>query len=428
MKPAILVDKVYALGRDNDEQTQLQFSGFVTLHEKIPQPQDIAEARNLERILEFLRSGIAKRKEMTTGGEPKPADIIAYRCGNIFQHDLPWARTFWKHFLESELCGSEHVPCSLCGNRGPVLRILPFSLKLFDQTCPIMAVNTDQQKSFGSRGKEQLQNAPVCLTCAGSAHQVLQLLVRYGERGIGPNAVVIARDDSPSRSQPLRNQLAVFWTKIGSPLNASGSNSETADDDHLVTGPEAATRLTFGYQNLLDTGPPPEDAQMSTLLSVPWVAKSEARLQFDAFNFAVLSPNKSRLVLREWMELDIEQVQNHIGEYVASARIMHPDGIGVWFPPVPALLDALHAPKSDGRLDDRRSNDPHLFRALLRCVFRGEPPPRDADTSGAPVSNSRSPDRRLQAAGFAADESRRLPKTCAYTWTNKRGPTFYGNT
>ena len=65
---------------------------------------------------------------------------------------------------------------------------------------------------------------------------------------------------------------------------------------------------------------------MRDLLRKPWLGgKAATSLQDDAFFFAVLSPNKSRLVLREWMELGVEQVRGNLADYVSAARIIHPD-------------------------------------------------------------------------------------------------------
>ena len=193
-------------------------------------PDDCDQAKAMKKIVVFLGQPRTAREAAVAAAKSnlKADDVVAYRCGDVFQHDLPWARQSWKQYLEQHLCEKNVAACALCGELRPTLRILPYSLRLFGQSCPIVAVNTKEQPAFASREKEQLANAPTCFECIGTVQQVLQHLVRYGDNGVGRNAIVLARDDSPKKTQPLRNQLAVFWTKR---TTAPALRDDDNDDD-----------------------------------------------------------------------------------------------------------------------------------------------------------------------------------------------------
>lgn len=355
----------------------------------------IALARKAEDHLPDLLDGVTTALEQLPNAirsTPKPSDQVAVRLRGQRLTDNAKVAAFWVDVLKQK-SGAAAGTCSACGEEKPVQRLFPGDITLFSERgVKLMSVDTESDdklardsrglpqkitSAFSSRGCLQLRNSPICLDCASLAVQLCRCLIQGHHRSAtGRNFSVLARDDSPSRSQPLRNQLAVFWTRAAP---EPPPPVDSADEDCPLTGPEseAATRLVLKPQDAPDDGPPPEDGQMRDLLRKPWSGgKAATSLQTNAFYFAVLSPNKTRLVIREWMQLGVEEIRTNLAGYISATRIIHPELGFVWFPPLPALLDALQPPKADTSSGEgRRANDPHLLRDLLRCAFRGETPP-----------------------------------------------------
>jgi CRISPR-associated protein Csd1 len=116
------------------------------------------------------------------------------------------------------------------------------------------------------------------------------------------------------------------------------------------------------------------------LLEAPFVGGQDtAKLATNRFYLAVLSPNKSRLVVREWLETDIGPACRSIDRYMEALQIVYPDGRGVWWPPLPTILEALRLYTS---VKQREKEGPRLpalgpdvTGKLIRCIYTGTPPP-----------------------------------------------------
>jgi CRISPR-associated protein Csd1 len=123
--------------------------------------------------------------------------------------------------------------------------------------------------------------------------------------------------------------------------------------------------------NVVLSPPPAEIGQMKSLLGIPWSPERAAlKLDDNSFYLAVLSPNKSRLVVREWVEESVATVIEKMSAFVDAASITDSDGTEVVFPTIPRMLEALKPLKSRNT-----GIDTNLARGLLRTAYRGFPPP-----------------------------------------------------
>lgn len=414
IKPNLFVDNArYALGLAEGGAADEEFKSFRKLHEMAletllrleeSQGTDVAERkeakRELNTILAYLRlsaeerkqrlehaerdeasqprSGVKTkkvRKEETKAKLPNAGDVVALTTTKRFPFDGEFARLYWMEHLQQE-CSGEMGICSICGGKEtkPLLRILPFKVRLFGERCPILSVNTDEQQSFGSLGKGQLANSPICVECAGKADHLLKTLAQLDkddegkEKSSGRHAVVLARD----QKQALGNQIAVFWTKelTKAPLEDRGQ----------IEFEDLAKVPIEEFEDLPADAAPVMAGQVRALLKAPFaVAKEDSNLPSNRFCLAVLSPNKSRLVVREWLETDIESVRENIRRYLDAVQIVHPDGRDVWWPPVPALIQALRSytsTRQKGKEGPRvPALGPDVMRKLIRCIYTGTPPP-----------------------------------------------------
>jgi len=371
-KPALFVDRaayVFGLREKGEIDTDaLEHRGFLKLLKEACLETAEPEAAV---ILDFLRdrwalgapaskSESVVRLRERVSREVKPKDLVALRAGGkVFPFETPSARSFWADHLEQACCKGVGF-CAICGAKRPLMRILPWQVSLFGYSCPISSFNRD---AFCSFDKKQTDNSPMCFPCASKASQFLQYLVQQHLDQDSRHSAVLSKDESKGEGKaPLRNQLAVFWLKHDIRQTA-GRGGGMIDLGFLLKAPlDAKPALT---------PPPAEVGQMKSLLNMPWNPERAAlRLDDNSFYLAVLSPNKSRLVLREWIEETARTVVEKMSAFVDAASITNSDGTAVVFPTIPRMLEALKPSKSGNA-----GIDTNLARGLLRTAYRGLPPP-----------------------------------------------------
>jgi CRISPR-associated protein Csd1 len=406
LKAALLVDRAsYALGvTDGDsgkeESSAMVHQAFKDLLKRYANERGDAEAT---RILEFLNeprvaagsaspgasltpeSGARAAFWQRVAKEVKPGQLVAFRSDSAtYPFERPAAHRFWEQLL-GDSCTEGGITCAVCGLTARGMRILPWQISISGYSCPICSFN---RPAFESFGKKQTANAPLCFACASRSSQVLQHLVNSET-----HRRLIARDDSKGTGKsPLKNQVAIFWLRERAQLQDPSDPSVTIDLEEELGRP--LTALPAGAP------PPPAISQLDRLLSLPWQGGRDAlNISKSSFYLAILSPNKSRLVVREWMEASIESAWKNLAEYERALRIIDPEGDQRWPPPIGAILAAL---KPEGV--ESAAIDTGMLRGLLRTAYLGYSPP--AALLAKAVGRFRIPDRRLDAAA-GADAVRR---------------------
>ncbi len=321
--------------------------------------------------------------------EAKANDLCAFQT-----EQQPWptdnekVQSFWSEYMAERLAEDEQQ-CVICRQTKPITRILPFKVTLIEGTDQVQltSFNLDafqslgktslavQEREGGEKRKERRAgaNAAICYSCASTAGQVLKHLVtleknKEGEKSSGRHAVVLGRD----KKQALGNQIAVFWTKQQTQFQAKGG--ERKDFEYLVKVPLEE------FDKIPEDSQPVKAGQVRDLLDAPFVGGTNiTTLPLNHFYLAVLSPNKSRLVVREWLEENIGKTRGNIKRYLDAVQIVHPDGRGVWWPPLTAMLEALQSytsVKQKGKEGPRvPAQSPEMTRKLIRCIYTGTPPP-----------------------------------------------------
>jgi len=391
LKPALLVDKAaYALGMRKNRRLDancIEHRGFRSLIEGLN-----AESpdRELTQILAFFRrfhddaddEMDPLRSQITR--DVKPNEVIAFRAGAAnFPFESSSAHAFWRRQLEHDY-RLHDAQCCCCGEVGPILRILPWQVSFAGHSCPIASFNKPAFKSFC---RDQTANSPLCFPCASRGTRVLQHLLNSEM-----HHRVLTRDESPGEAKmPLRNQYAVFWLKEQAAVNDGGAQIDLEEIFALPLGPKGED----------SAGPPPDPGHIRRLYGLPFSASGAAlHLDKNRFYVAVISPNKSRLVLRDWIDESVERVVASLAAYDVARTIQSSDGKGEWRPAIPSMLDALKPWKSKSA-----SNDANLVRALLRTAYQGSPPP--VELLEAAVLRFRIPDRAQNGREEVELESRR---------------------
>jgi len=360
VKPSLLVDKAsYALGLREGNRIQrdsLEHEGFKGLLRKAAEATGDAE---IKAICEFLDqhwavgSGALEKRVLS---EVRPQEIVAFRAEpSRFPFETDAVRCFWAEHLRGEYPQASAY-CAVCGKQAPVVRILPWKIRLFKAyRCPISSFN---KRAFDSFGKRQTANSPLCFDCASAASTTLQHLVN-SER----NKRELARDESKGQGRsPLRNQLAVFWLKQ-SPEVEGAQGELSLDIEALLAEPigDVSGR----------PGPSADLTQVYKLYGVAWSADASAlNIDRNRFYLAVLSPNKSRLVVREWIDTSIGEVVRRLGMYDVARTIIAPDGGGMGRPTIAEIVSAL---KPWGAKS--ASGEANLVRGLVRTAYLGAAAP-----------------------------------------------------
>jgi CRISPR-associated protein Csd1 len=357
VKASLLVDKAsYALGLS--EQKTIDTSSREHAAFKDILRSAVAETHEfgIAVALEFLDHHWGRNQgplEERVIAKVDPRDIVAFRSDpSSYPFDCPSLKSFWRGYLRTGY-SAERTCCCVCGRQSPVLRTLPWKVEIFKiYKCALSSFN---KSAFTSFGKEQTANSPLCFDCGATASSVLQYLV-----GSERHTRVLARDESRGAGKaPLRNQLAVFWLQESPGIGGGGE---------LDFDLEAALAEPITAEH---DGPPPDPSHVDALYGLPW-RESASGLQIarNRFYVAVLSPNKSRLVLREWIATSLDAVCRVLKQYDAARTIVSVDGHSVDRVAVQDMLWALRPWKSRSASDSA-----NIVRGLVRTAYTGTPPP-----------------------------------------------------
>lgn len=346
LKPYLLMDDGrYVLGipeTGKDEVATLAHSGFVRLVELAAQRTGDP---NLGQVLAFLRQPVPDEFRNRIG----PGDDVTFRTvEGDYLVDREAIRQFWAEYLAEDLIAPDPAMCAVCGERGAILQLMPGEIVVMGQKCQITSFNL---AAFTSFGKEQTTNAPVCYRCASAAVSALNHLIRSPQ-----HHATAAREIGKGQPHPIRNQLAVFWLREP----ARETNSElTIDWEAAMTAVLEEPRP----QEDADT-PPPDLAQVDALVRLPWTSDDRVmRLSENSFHLAVLSANKTRLVVRDWIVISLADLKDNLRAFLQAQRIVGPMGESARAFPIAALTEALE------------TTDPGDTRGLLRCAYLGQRPP-----------------------------------------------------
>ena len=120
---------------------------------------------------------------------------------------------------------------------------------------------------------------------------------------------------------------------------------------------------------------------LTALLESPWYCRGSevSQVNTTGFYFAILSPNKSRLAIREWLETTIDSVKKTLVDYRQALSIINLQTGELVVPPLRAILQSLRNPSSkrNKRKEEPRlaEIEPELLRQLIRCMYQSAKPP-----------------------------------------------------
>jgi len=365
LKPYLLLDDArYVLGIPEDDkndakmdEAKLMNEGFIRL---LQEAYAKTGAGELAKILEFLNHPLPEAFRQKI----KAKDTVTFQIDpEILPFERPEMQRFWSEYLAKDLLSDNEAECSICGKKKAYVRYIPSPVYIpnLGQSCQLTSFNSS---SFESMGKSQTKNAPICFSCATLTVDTLNYLLQESRH----YTVVLSNERDPLRLKEqknkksnerdsLRSQIAVYWLKQSAKKDWNG----IAVDQQLLAAP--IRNLIFD-EKAKRRVPPPELEQLRELVKVPKTGLEQAlRLDEASFHMAILSANKGRLVVREWIHTSVSRLLNNLRQYLDAICIVHPRGEQDEIPPLPLILQAIEV------------SDANLVRQFLRTIYQGYAPP-----------------------------------------------------
>lgn len=254
----------------------------------------------------------------------KPTDNIAFQVGGVSLLEDPELKEFWRsrrRALRAATPRSKHV----CLATGVLTETLDTTEKIRGVPGGL-AMGTNlisfDKDSFTSYGLEQAQNAAISAEAELKFRSALNRLIADGLR--------------------ISDAVHLHWTR------------------------EPVTTDVFA---LIESA---GEAGVHNLLTAPQTGHAPSRLQANAYYAMSLSGNGGRIVVRDWLESTVPEVEANVRKWFEALSIINPEGTGTDRAfKLGRLLYALVRDKID-------ELPPQLPTQLLYAALRGTPLPLTA--------------------------------------------------
>ncbi len=288
-------------------------------------------APRLKATLELLESAteLARVHAALIEAKAKPTDNVAFQVAGENLLDDAELKEFWRSRRRTLRAGTSRTR-RVCLATGLLTETLDTTEKIRGVPGGLpMGTNliSFDKDSFTSYGLEQAQNAAVSVEAELKFRSALNRLIADGLR--------------------ISDVVHLHWTREPTPTDVFA---------------------------LLESA---SEADVHNLLSAPLTGHAPVAVKPNAYYAMSLSGNGGRIVLRDWLESTVAEVEVNIRRWFEHLSIISPEGAGtesafkVW-----ALLAAL-VPKKSGKPDYDKL-PPQLPTQLLYAALRGAPLPETA--------------------------------------------------
>jgi len=181
---------------------------------------------------------------------------------------------------------------------------------------------------------------------------------------------IITQDlkDGKLNTDSARNQFALFWLRDEKPINVGEATIDPA---------ELLENVGLVVSRSEKDTPPPDLMQLENMLNTPWTGRNvSVNIANNAFYLLILSPNKGRVVVRDWIHVSLDNLQQNLKLFLDAQRIVDPDGKEKRCFGIPDILKAIEASNiSKPPYKAVETANPNISRQLLRTAYLGESPP-----------------------------------------------------
>ena len=269
------------------EGRRTQHSYFQSLLEDAARAKPDQAAR-LNAVVTFLRDSAAtvKLHASLTEAKAKPTDNATFAVEGVNLLDLPLLKTFWRERRQKQFAAGGERERRICIATGELAQTLDTTEKIKGVPGGL-ATGTNlisfDKDSFCSFGLEQAQNAALSASAELNIRSALNTLI------------------GKSRSQGLvfNDTVHLHWTR--KPVEQ--------DPFDLLTTADAEA--------------------ISALLKSVKEGRHYVGLEANAYYAMSLSGNGARIVVRDWLESTVPEVEQNIADWFADLAIAEPDGSGV---------------------------------------------------------------------------------------------------
>lgn len=383
-----LVDEAgYALGVDKtkggsiDKKAKEKHETFLILLKKIIDNPAIKDEK-LKTALKQLDSAIKGGMIPTTVGFK---DILNKDWVSFVFNDGPFAdqhlfehtgiKQFWHEELKERTRQNTDAGiaktgvCSICGKSLQMARKIPVGVKLYKPN-PLHSFNKDAFVSHieGVNVFDDKAHLGQCVICGDTIARTLNYLT---SNELHYKIIAQDRKDGKLNTDSARNQFALFWLKDEQPM-ALGET--TIDPAELLK----SLSLVISRADSTENGsPPPDLIQLENMLNTPWTGRdASVIIANNAFYLLVLSPNKGRIAVRDWIYVSLDKLQQNLKTFLDAQRIIDPDGKEKRCFGIPDILKAIESSNiSKPPYKEMEMANPNISRQLLRTAYLGEPPP-----------------------------------------------------
>ncbi|KOV82313.1 hypothetical protein ADL03_25420 [Nocardia sp. NRRL S-836] len=271
--------------------------------------------RGAKALQRFLRNG--GPQQLPRPHKYAASDTIAFRYKGGFVHLSPQARQHWTGVAVQRKSSGTHSLCLVCGQQD--LLIDTFPQQITAGLIPAIGVDPDNRsknqpkpnpvtpasinrQSMGFELLTQLIHSPICMACAESSVAALDHLLRDRDhtRRIGDTALTWwLLNATPGTVAPI---TLVF-------------NPDDAAIDALLTDPPTADGSPSDHQLVKLAG---------TVMDSPKTGRPPGRVNTSVFCAAAVSANKTRLILRDWIDVPLPAAKRAVRQWFADQSVINP--------------------------------------------------------------------------------------------------------
>ncbi|WP_268891371.1 type I-C CRISPR-associated protein Cas8c/Csd1 [Actinokineospora pegani] len=277
-------------------------------------PQDLAA----QALRAFLTTGEAQL--LTKPGKYAASDLVMFRVDGTPVHRSTTAAQYWTQVAQARKSSGGTGVCLVCGEPGTLVDTFPRQVtaglipaighdpdsRSKNRPQPSAVTLASMNKpALGYELTPQLAHAPICGTCAEWSVAALDHLLRSRDhtRRIGDTALTWwLLDTPPGTTAPIELLFDPDDAAIDSLL------AELPPDDPITARP--------GPRHLVKT--------VGTMLDSPKQGREPGRVDTGIFCAAAVSANKTRLILRDWIDIPLPAAKAAIATWFAQHAVIDP--------------------------------------------------------------------------------------------------------
>ena len=385
-------------GKGKGKDTAKKHSEFLQLLDKIStslKRDDPAISKSVIRIKSLIENGQLKSSSHWNQIESK--DWVSIQVEGLhsdgkqlFQH--PAITRYWVEELAERCLPSEGIakskPIGECGISGrgesSLVGRIPLAVTLF-KPAPLHSLNADAFVS-GMEGTGVFKSCHV-----GQSIEAGDLIARtlnyLRSQPLHHKILAKAIEAGKLNTDSPQNLFAFYWIEQAEKVEGALSidPSELLSKATLFLGgtDDGESRIndngteTGATKHTTTTKLPVDLSQLEALLNIPWTGQQHAlRIDDNAFCLLMLSPNKGRISIREWLKVGLGHLKANLKTFLAAQRIETLDGSDPRCFAISDLLRALEESNiSQPEYKAKEFASPNSARALLRSCYLGEAPP-----------------------------------------------------